>query len=410
MADLTGVDLLALIGTDTALRRVASTDGGEHAGPCPFCGGVDRFRAWPDHPSGRGRWWCRQCGRGGDAVDYLRERDGLGFAEAVEALGMTSYPERRRGRRGQERASKPTDPVAAAPAGASLPAWAPEAAMEVVAVCEAALWAPQGERALAWLAKRGIREDTARTWRLGYSPTDRTIAGLFVPRGVVIPCFVDGALWAVKVRRPVPPAPGPKYQQVKGGRTALYGLDHLAGRRAVIVCEGELDAVLLWQEAGDLADVVAVGSATGRPPLRFLARLAGAASWLVAFDRDEAGEQGAGWWGDYSDRVRRIRPLQGRDLTDFHQAGGDLRAWVAYHLGRLEEEPRPAGQPATEPESRRRPPHEAEAEAERLLALPRWGVAEARAWAELAGRAGWRCWGTTWQRWAAQIALEGCVA
>ena len=41
------VDLLALIGRDVQLRRVASTNGGEWAGPCPFCGGHDRFRVWP---------------------------------------------------------------------------------------------------------------------------------------------------------------------------------------------------------------------------------------------------------------------------------------------------------------------------------------------------------------------------
>ena len=41
-------DLLTLIGCDTALKKVASTKGGEYAGPCPFCGGRDRFRVWPN--------------------------------------------------------------------------------------------------------------------------------------------------------------------------------------------------------------------------------------------------------------------------------------------------------------------------------------------------------------------------
>ena len=51
------LDLLELIGRDARLRKVASTRGGEYAGPCPFCGGRDRFRVQPR----RGRWWCRGC-------------------------------------------------------------------------------------------------------------------------------------------------------------------------------------------------------------------------------------------------------------------------------------------------------------------------------------------------------------
>src|SRR5436305_15259018 len=53
------MNLLDLVTRDTRLRRMASTHGGEYAGPCPFCGGRDRFRVWPNmaHP----RYWCRVC-------------------------------------------------------------------------------------------------------------------------------------------------------------------------------------------------------------------------------------------------------------------------------------------------------------------------------------------------------------
>src|ERR687886_594278 len=67
-------DLLGLIGTNTRLKKVAMTGGGEHAGPCPFCGGRDRFRVQP----ARGRWWCRGCSDGPrwqDAIGYVRQRE-----------------------------------------------------------------------------------------------------------------------------------------------------------------------------------------------------------------------------------------------------------------------------------------------------------------------------------------------
>src|SRR5918912_3906120 len=83
------VDLLELIGRDTRLKRVATTRGGEYAGPCPFCGGRDRLRVQP----ARRRWWCRGClgsERWQDAIAYVQRRDGLAdFAEACRRLGAS---------------------------------------------------------------------------------------------------------------------------------------------------------------------------------------------------------------------------------------------------------------------------------------------------------------------------------
>jgi len=48
--------------------------GDEYAGPCPFCGGEDRFRVWRD----KGNYWCRpgpgHCGREGFADELSGER------------------------------------------------------------------------------------------------------------------------------------------------------------------------------------------------------------------------------------------------------------------------------------------------------------------------------------------------
>src|SRR5438105_3277926 len=87
------VDLLALIGADTPLQYIAGTRGGEYHGPCPLCGGRDRFIVQPhaDKPA----WWCRRCGKGGDAIQYVRERDGLGFIAAKEKVtGGSAAPPR----------------------------------------------------------------------------------------------------------------------------------------------------------------------------------------------------------------------------------------------------------------------------------------------------------------------------
>jgi len=85
------MDLLGIISADTRLRFVARTNGGEYAGSCPWCGGDDRFRVWPNHPrSESGRYWCRQCNRSGDGITYLREYHSMSFQEACGVLRLQS--------------------------------------------------------------------------------------------------------------------------------------------------------------------------------------------------------------------------------------------------------------------------------------------------------------------------------
>jgi len=74
--------------------------GREYVGPCPFCReGDDRFVVSPDKGrDGTGLFWCRRCNKGGDAITYLREVDGLSYWEALDALGLIVYgsPEHQR--------------------------------------------------------------------------------------------------------------------------------------------------------------------------------------------------------------------------------------------------------------------------------------------------------------------------
>ena len=66
-----------------SLHQVTAT---EWAGPCPKCGGEDRFRVWPEAGnSGTGSFWCRQCGW-------------KGFCDSLDE-GQTVTPEEMRLRR-----------------------------------------------------------------------------------------------------------------------------------------------------------------------------------------------------------------------------------------------------------------------------------------------------------------------
>ncbi|RBP18159.1 Toprim domain-containing protein [Roseiarcus fermentans] len=61
------------------LKRIGA---GEFAGPCPTCGGRDRFSV--NVP--KGVFNCRGCGVGGDAIRLVRHVAGLDFVEAVERI------------------------------------------------------------------------------------------------------------------------------------------------------------------------------------------------------------------------------------------------------------------------------------------------------------------------------------
>lgn len=330
------VDLLALIGRDVALIRQAVTHGGEWAGPCPFCStGQDRLRVWPNHESGYGRWWCRVCAQGGDAIQYVRLRDRINFPDAVQILAGAGLPPARR----ETLALTPDGEVDLhRPPSAQ---WQAQA-RSVVDGAMAALWEAEGKRARAWLKGRGLSDDTIRAAHLGYFSTDRRelaegwgLAGkpLYLPRGILIPCEVGGVLWYLKIRRP---AGKPKYLQARGGRPALYWADSLAGNVAAVFCEGEFDTLLLWQEAGDLVGVATLGSAANRLNVgAWGPYLLPVAHRLLAYDLDDAGEKGAGALG-WLKGVRKLtvpRPTSAdKDLTDFHKRGGNLRQWLINEL------------------------------------------------------------------------------
>ena len=306
------VDLAALIERD--LGYPVRREGRWLKWTCPF----HDDRKTPSLGVTGSRRKCFGCGRSGDAIDWLRKRERLNFREACGRLGSTDLVP------SSEKAAPYQLPSSSVPAAA----WQDQA-LDTVHNCQAFLWSDTGTKALGWLNRRGLAKDTVRKWRLGFNPRDQKLSGLWVPRGIVIPCLAAGQTWYLKVRRASGQA---KYSQVSGGKVALFGADTIATQDTVVVTEGEFDAMLLHQEAGDLVGVVTLGSAAARLPDAWVPYLLGVQRLLVAYDTDAAGAQGAARWESVSSRAQRIVPLSGKDVTDFYLAGGDLRAWVQFAL------------------------------------------------------------------------------
>jgi hypothetical protein len=120
---------------------------------------------------------------------------------------------------------------------------------------------------------------------------------------------------------------------------ALFGAEALRGQSLAVLCEGEFDALLLWQEAGSLAGIATMGSATGRLDISAWAEyLLPLSRLLIAYDLDGAGNDGAAKLAGLTHRARLVNVPQLRegdkDLTDYHKAGGNLREWLAAEVAR----------------------------------------------------------------------------
>jgi DNA primase len=370
------------------LKREATTNGGEWAGPCPFCGGKDRFRAWP--LEGRtGAFWCRSCGKHGDGLQLIRDLQGLTFPEALRAWSLpsalyhgtstrtgTSVPPLPNLLRTRDNVTAEKRGVTCVtgpnperkfctnvqnPSG--LDTWKPRQSMApgntwqekagaFLQACQRNLAGFSGHECREWLKGRGLKSETIERGGLGWNPFDQyqsreawglspeTIENkivtnvtkesrkprrIWLPSGLVIPCFSRGRVIRLRIRRP-DPGDGPRYVIVTGSASSPLTLGH---GMAWVIVESELDALLLEQEAGDLAGVIALGNAQTRPDIETDRALKEAGLILVALDSDQAGakEVWGFWKGTYPNARRWPCPI-GKDPTEAVQQGLDLRAWV----------------------------------------------------------------------------------
>lgn len=345
-------------------KKVGSTGGGEFAGPCPWCGGDDRFRIWPNQGE-TGKYWCRGCGRHGDAIEYLREFRRMTFPEACAYLGREVPP--LSSLVGSRTANKPHwEPrLTAAPGDL----WQAKA-RALVAESVSDLWGPYSKLALDFLIKnRGLTERTIKGFSLGYILNDQwepapewgleevlndngKAKKLWFPRGIVIPLCHGDQVLRVRIRRPKA-AGDPRYFLHRGSdtRAMILGSD----KTVSILVESELDALLLHQEAGDLVNVISLGNAQTRPDQQTAELLNRSELILVSLDDDEAGAtESWQWWKKHYSHMRRWPPLAGKDPGDMLAAGMNLRTWVEgglieYAGATIHREAEPEPGPGTQP-------------------------------------------------------------
>ncbi len=333
------MDVLTLYQNLSSPGEIKNKGNGEYCGPCPSCGGRDRFLLWPEHKSGAtgGRFLCRGCGAQGDAVEFLRVFQNLTYREACEALRLEP-------RRAVCHTAGKGTAREWMPEPERLPAaeWMEQAA-HFVATCTGGIESGPG---LETLQGRGLSPETARTLGIGWNPADRygrradwgldeeanpetgRPRKVWLPRGLVLPIRRKAGVTALLIRRAdwKPKDDLPKYWQVKGSGNGCY----VIGKPGlpVVLVESVLDAVLIWQEARDLVAAVALTGSTKKPDAQTTDFLRNSPGILWALDFDEAGRKASSWWREHFPGMRTWPCAAGKDPGEMLKVGIPIRPWL----------------------------------------------------------------------------------
>src|SRR5256714_346396 len=297
-------DIVEVISGRTPLRR----SGARFTGLCPFHD--ERTPSFSVSPE-KGTYYCFGCQRGGDAISFVEETEGVDFVGAIEWLAQRftvpleyeqASPEQDARRRRRDRLHAVLDAAAS--------------------FYERYLWESQaGAEARASLESRALGEEVCREYRLGLAARGATLArkagergftrqelsgaGLANRRGndyfqgrLLFPIAdARGRVVGFQARKLREDDPLPaKYVNSPEGELfrkgdLLYGLDRaraaIAKQDRAVVVEGNAD-VLALRQAGFEPVVACMGTALTERQLRELGRLT--RRLVLCFDGDAAGE------------------------------------------------------------------------------------------------------------------------
>jgi len=262
----------------------------------------------------RGTWHCYgACGTGGDVIEFIKRHDNVDFADALATLAArcgVRLPERRDEQRRREES---------------------EPRLEVLARAERFyaqfLRRPAGAEALAYLHKRGLRDETLNAFGIGFSPSSgRALVDATSRADVPLERLVELGLARSNERGPYDffrgrvmfpvrdekgrtlgfgarrlsddEAAGPKY--VNTPETPVFhkghvfyalhhALEHVRRSGQLILVEGYTD-VMAAHQAGLRTVVAVLGTATTEYHAA-LVRRSGARRISLLFDGDEAGRK-----------------------------------------------------------------------------------------------------------------------
>ncbi len=299
---INSVDVASIIGRYTSLKR----RGHRFVGLCPFHKEkTPSFTVDPD----RGLYYCFGCHAGGSIFNFLMEKEGLTFYQAVENLAREAGIE-----------------VPRLESGSGKSEGLYEAAEFSAKFFKKALKVDVGKNAREYILRRGVSYETADKYGLGWAPTDQNhlVSSIrkarlepesFVEIGVlgesstgdyfakisdalVFPIATSGGRIVGFAHRRIKEDPnysGPKYinsadNEIYHKSAILYGLPEarssIRSEGKSLLVEGYFDVIALAEKGIDNA-VASCGTALTSTQANLLARFA--PETVILYDGDEAG-------------------------------------------------------------------------------------------------------------------------
>jgi DNA primase len=147
------INIADLIGEYIRLTRAGSN----HRALCPFHNEKSPSFMVSEE---KGIWHCFGCGKGGDALTFVMEMEGLGFREALEQLAQKAGVKLEKFKRSSGEIEKESIKPKLYSVLELATKW-----------YEKNLWEGKGkEKVLAYLHDRGIQDESIKKFRLGYAP------------------------------------------------------------------------------------------------------------------------------------------------------------------------------------------------------------------------------------------------
>ncbi len=326
-----------VVGQYVSLKR----SGGNMFGLCPFHGEkTASFSVAPD----KGIYYCFGCHKGGGAINFMMEVEGLSYPDAVRALAKRAGMEVPEDEQYQSRYRQQER------------LWA--LMKEAGRFFHAQLYAPAGAAGLAYVQKRGLSKSILTKFGVGYAPDSwNALVDAMRKKGYTDQELRDADLVGEKNGRiydrfrnrimfPIIDVRGnvigfggrvldnstPKYLNTSetlifNKRKNLFGLNLAKKSKAgyIILVEGNIDVITLHQYGFDSA-VASLGTSLTEEHATLLSRYT--EEVVLTYDGDEAGQRAAKRAIPMLEKVGiKVKVLQMKDAKDpdefLHKFGAD---------------------------------------------------------------------------------------
>lgn len=134
--------------------------------------------------------------------------------------------------------------------------------------------------AIDYLMKRGLKAATIKYFKLGHLKEKND-------EWITIPYYEDGNLVNFKFRS-LPP--GKKFKTIADAKSILFNQDALNNGKEVVITEGEMDAIMVWQSG--IKNVVSVTNGADSFQTSWIDMLQDKEKIYLWYDNDDAGRKG----------------------------------------------------------------------------------------------------------------------